>query len=416
MLMNVLTSEILLPPLHYGLTAIADVIRRTSSAFNPVSFFSAGEQGVWYDPSDLSTLFQDSAGTTPVTAVEQPVGLMLDKSKGLVLGPELVTNGDFSNGITGWSVTAGVGGTITNISGELEMTTSGAGILVSSPISVVVGKTYSLSGAGRLGSYGPTVQFGVAATNNATPSQQTFTSTLQTVKTAIFTATATTMFVILRFPTVGTSGQNAFFDNISVRELPGNHAFQSTAIDRSILRQDEFGNYRLAANGTNTWMQTNSIDFSGTDKVTVFAGVRKLSDAARGIFCELGTGSLNGSFNLEAPFIGPLNTFGSNGRGTIAVGVNYIDPAPVTRVLAVRQDISGDALAIRSDSVQMAESTLDQGSGNFGNYPMFLFRRNGTSIPFNGYFYGLLIRGALCTDAQITSMEQWLAPKTGVTL
>lgn len=34
----------------------------------------------WYDPSDLSTLFQDSAGTTPVTADGDPVGLMQDKS------------------------------------------------------------------------------------------------------------------------------------------------------------------------------------------------------------------------------------------------------------------------------------------------------------------------------------------------
>lgn len=49
-------------------------------AFSPASLFAAGEQGVWYDPSDLTTLFQDSAGTTPVTAVEQPVGRMLDLS------------------------------------------------------------------------------------------------------------------------------------------------------------------------------------------------------------------------------------------------------------------------------------------------------------------------------------------------
>jgi hypothetical protein len=48
--------------------------------FNPASLFAAGEQGAWYDPSDLSALFQDSAGTTPVTAVGQPVGKMLDKS------------------------------------------------------------------------------------------------------------------------------------------------------------------------------------------------------------------------------------------------------------------------------------------------------------------------------------------------
>ena len=48
--------------------------------FDPRRLFRNGEQGVWFDPSDLSTLFQDAAGTIPVTGVEQPVGLMLDKS------------------------------------------------------------------------------------------------------------------------------------------------------------------------------------------------------------------------------------------------------------------------------------------------------------------------------------------------
>ena len=48
--------------------------------WSPLSLFASGEQGVWYDPSDFSTMFQDSAGTTPVTAVGQPVGKILDKS------------------------------------------------------------------------------------------------------------------------------------------------------------------------------------------------------------------------------------------------------------------------------------------------------------------------------------------------
>lgn len=48
--------------------------------FSPLTLFAAGEQGAWYDPSDLSSLFQDSAGTTPVTAIGQPVGKMNDKS------------------------------------------------------------------------------------------------------------------------------------------------------------------------------------------------------------------------------------------------------------------------------------------------------------------------------------------------
>jgi len=53
---------------------------RSGGGFSPASLFAGGEEGAWFDPSDLSTLFQDAAGTTPVTASGQPVGLMLDKS------------------------------------------------------------------------------------------------------------------------------------------------------------------------------------------------------------------------------------------------------------------------------------------------------------------------------------------------
>lgn len=48
--------------------------------WTPKLLFPAGVQGFWYDPTDLSSQFQDSAGTTPVTAAGQPVGKILDKS------------------------------------------------------------------------------------------------------------------------------------------------------------------------------------------------------------------------------------------------------------------------------------------------------------------------------------------------
>lgn len=51
-----------------------------SAVWTPASLFAAGEEGAWYDPSDLSTMFQDAAGTIPVTAVGQPVGCIFDKS------------------------------------------------------------------------------------------------------------------------------------------------------------------------------------------------------------------------------------------------------------------------------------------------------------------------------------------------
>src|SRR5690606_631897 len=53
--------------------------------------FANGEQGFYYDPNELSTMYQGAAGTVPVTGVGQAVGLLLDKSKGLVLGPNIAT-------------------------------------------------------------------------------------------------------------------------------------------------------------------------------------------------------------------------------------------------------------------------------------------------------------------------------------
>jgi len=49
-------------------------------SFDPATLFASGEQGGWYDPSDFSTMFQDTAGTVPVTAVGQAVARINDKS------------------------------------------------------------------------------------------------------------------------------------------------------------------------------------------------------------------------------------------------------------------------------------------------------------------------------------------------
>ena len=52
----------------------------TARIFKPEDLFFLGEKGAYYYPSDLSTLFQDAAGTTAVTADGDPVGLAVDKS------------------------------------------------------------------------------------------------------------------------------------------------------------------------------------------------------------------------------------------------------------------------------------------------------------------------------------------------
>jgi hypothetical protein len=50
-----------------------------SRGFSPSALFANGEEGAWYDPSDLSTMFQNSDGTG-APAVNGPIGYIADKS------------------------------------------------------------------------------------------------------------------------------------------------------------------------------------------------------------------------------------------------------------------------------------------------------------------------------------------------
>ena len=193
----------------------------------PSELFTTGVNGAWYDPSDFSTMFQNAAGTTPVTAVEQPVGLMLDKSKGLVLGPELVTNGDFSNGTTGW--TAGQNNTVSVVSGQLKCVSSQAdGAYFGKSFSVESGKTYKFvyqsvsdgtsqtPGAALGTSLGTENRSGVAADGGYAFGSRTF----------IYRATANETIWLWFYGGIGKPvGNYILIDNISVRELPGNHAY-----------------------------------------------------------------------------------------------------------------------------------------------------------------------------------------------
>jgi hypothetical protein len=59
---------------------VAQLSLSSNAVLNPSTLFSAAEKGYWLDPSDITTMWQDSAGTTPVTTLGDPVGRMLDKS------------------------------------------------------------------------------------------------------------------------------------------------------------------------------------------------------------------------------------------------------------------------------------------------------------------------------------------------
>ena len=61
----------------------------------------------------------------------------------------------------------------------------------------------------------------------------------------------------------------------------------------------------------------------------------------------------------------------------------------------------------------VAVAAADQGTGNYGNYPLYIGRRGGTTNPFNGKLYGLVIRGALSSTGEIQGSESYMNLHTG---
>lgn len=249
----------------------------SGAGFDPLSLFASGEQGVWYDPSDLSTLFQDAAGTIPVTAAGQPVGMMRDKS-------------------------------------------------------------------GR-----------------------------------------------------------------------GNHATQTTATSRPIL-QTAAGKWYLSFDGVDDGLVSPSIDFTATNKMTAWAGITKLSDAGVGIVSELGQNfnTNNGAFVLYAPqAVGAPNYAVGNKGNASAVAFRTPYAAPHTAVLTETADIAAPSVALRVNGTAGAAVTSSQGTGNYGNYPLYIGRRGGATLPLNGRLYSLIVRGAASSGPQITDTENYVNSKTG---
>lgn len=168
--------------------------------------------------------------------------------------------------------------------------------------------------------------------------------------------------------------------------------------------------------GIDDALQTNNIDFTATDKMTVFAGVRKLSDAATGLLTEFSasTATNAGSFFVALP-IAPTSSYRFESKGTVISNASSLFaayPAPITNILTGIGNISGDLAILRVNGAQAASSTTDQGTGNYGNYPLYIGARAGTSAFFNGNLYNLIVRGAQSTAAQIESTEKWVNGKT----
>lgn len=201
----------------------------------------------------------------------------------------------------------------------------------------------------------------------------------------------------------------------------GNHATQGTAAARPVYTESG-GLQFLAFDGADDSLATGSVDFSGSDKMSVWAGVRKLSDAATGLLLELSADSAanNGSYAVFAPAGGGATKYDVRSKGStafVAAGTTSAAfNAPNTAVLSGLAGISNDQCVLRLNGVQESASAVDQGAGNYGAYPIYIGRRGGTSLPFNGNLYGLIVRGAASSALELADSEAYLAGKSGVML
>ena len=209
------------------------------------NLFSNGEQGVWYDPSSINTLYQDSQGVTPVTAVGEPVGLMLDKSKGLKQGPELVTNGDFATD-SDWTKSAGW-----SISNGTAVSSGSTGTALSQGNVFTLNKTYRITAD-------VTVTAGELRIWDAASGQPSL-AVYSGAVNVVFTPTSNTTLYLL-----GVSNFVGTIDNVSVTEIQGSHATQPTSTKRPIYARHPEGGIRNLLNYTEQLDNGAWIKGSGT--------------------------------------------------------------------------------------------------------------------------------------------------------
>jgi hypothetical protein len=239
-----LLQSLLRPVLTPIMRGIFDPALCVSAAWSPLSLWPDGiaSPGMWISPRDLTSEWADYTGTTPVVTPgtvadsSNPVGLALDIRAGApeALGPELVVNGDFSDGSTDWHG-SNAATTLSVVSGSLRVTTDGsilnAGV-TQSVSGLTAGKTYQY--LFRIATISnpstavyPTPDCGLSGVDGYFVSGE---------KRFVFTATGTTFTVHTRFAaSAEVSGDYFELDNISVREVPGNHMLQSTSVDRPLL-------------------------------------------------------------------------------------------------------------------------------------------------------------------------------------
>jgi hypothetical protein len=190
-------------------------------------------------------------------------------------------------------------------------------------------------------------------------------------------------------------------------------AYQNVTTAFDVTESGQRDCYGVRADGIDDGYATaGNVDFSGTDKVTVFAAIRNLQSSTAAALLELSstTASGSGKFAMFAPLAANVYAFRSRGS-TNSVDANSAASfaAPDTAILTGQASIAEPIVTLRRNGVQIASDATSQGTGNYIDDILYLFRRGGTTIPFNGNLYALIVAGGSYPLSTIQRVEKLLS-------
>lgn len=385
--------------------------------------FANGEQGAYYDFSDLSSMWQDAAGTTPVTANGQTVGLVYDLRKGPpALGPELVVNGDFSSGASGW--TLGAGWSVAG--GKATANTTLSSDLLSRPYTGQNGRLYRISATIKIlatPNANASVALGIGGNGeNVTVYTPTGLTSGQTINLVRYARPS-----VVGFGWAVQVGSNLHYPmnyeitDISVRQVLGNHLAQATNAQRPLIEYSG-GIGAIVGDGVAAHMRTGAIDLSHTDKVTVIAAL-KINGGWSKVLAEIGTAyNVNGDIYLSSELGFKANMGGVSGgfRSRDAILYTPASATVIVEVLYDRADITTPTFYVNGvlSNGTLAASNLT--TGNFvATFPLSLLARwTGSAVSHAStakYFKSLHIDRLLTADERLVIRQKW-ATELGIVL
>jgi hypothetical protein len=444
--------------------------KRRATAFTPLSLFADGSQGVWYDDSLTSSMYQDSAGTT-AAALESPVGKQLDlsgnnnhrtqatsanrptlsarynlltKTEQFDVSPWTVTSSSMT--ISPTKVTAPDGtltaqklipATSTAIK-QIGQSFTGTGVLTSTVYVQANGYNY-FSIANNPNNY---IHFDLTNGNISTLGTGWASATCVAQGSGWYKITyansasqswgiayyyVDNAFVAsgnaapTSFAGDGTSGVNVWHPDIRFSDqatglIPTYQSVTSSTVYDTV----GFPQY-LKYNGSNSSLSTAGINFTATAQMSAFSGVRKFNTTV-GCLYESSNNSLGnaGAFAIfvDDPIAAVYEIAAKQSVQYLArTSANF--SSPITNTLTQIIDFSVVAasaaatLRVNSALQSMTQTSGgNMGSGNFGNYPLYFGARGGTSLYFNGQEYQTIIVGKTLTATEISNTETYVNSKT----